>query len=670
MLPNRQIELLKTFADQAVIAIENVRLFDAEQQRTRELSESLEQQTATSEVLKVISSSPADLAPIFEAMLENATRICAAKFGELWLREGDAFRLGALLGAPPAFAEARWREPVVHPGPNTGLGRIAVTKQPIHIADVRADQAYAERDPMRVILVELAGARAYVAVPMLKEDELIGTIAIYRQEARPFTDKQIELVTNFASQAVIAIENTRLLSELRESLQQQTATADVLKVISTSPGELEPVFRAMLEKATGICDASYGAMWLREGDAFRNAAFHGALPAAFTEQWRSGIMARLDSNTPLARVAQSRKPLQVADLRDDQAYRDGQPLTVTAADVAGIRTLLAVPMLKDDELVGAIAIYRKEVRPFTDKQIELVKNFAAQAVIAIENTRLLNELRESLQQQTATSDVLKVISSSLNDLKPVFETIGQRAEKLCDAEISVISMVDGDHIRLVSINGVTEEGVEAVRRVYPMRRDDETVTARTIRSAAICHVPDVLADALYQTKNAARVSGFRGCLGVPMIRDGQVVGAIFVARRQPGLFADSQVQLLKTFADQAVVAIENVRLFNETKESLAQQTATADVLKVISRSTFDLQTVLNTLAEFATRLCEAERAAIHHPEVDVIGYAQTMAYRAKTTCNMRERPILPGRGSGPWARRARRQSDSYILTLGPIPNTR
>src|SRR5262249_31736458 len=204
----------------------------------------------------------------------------------------------------------------------------------------------------------------------------------------------------------------------------------------------------------------------------------------------------------------------------------------------------------------------QEVRPFSHKQIEVVKNFAAQAVIAIENARLLNELRESLQQQTATADVLKVISSSLNDLKPIFETIGQRAEKLCDAEVSVISMVDGDQIRLVSINGVSEEGVEAVRHVYPQRRDAETVTARTIRSAAISHVPDVLDDALYETKDAARVSGFRGSLGVPMIRDGQVIGAIFVARKKPGHFTDSQVQLLKTFSDQAGVAIENRRLIH------------------------------------------------------------------------------------------------------------
>ena len=283
---------------------------------------------------------------------------------------------------------------------------------------------------------------------------------------------------------------------------------------------------------------------------------------------------------------------------------------------------------------------------FSERQIELVKAFADQAVIAIENTRLLNELRESLQQQTATSDVLKVISSSLNDLKPVFDTIGQRAEKLCDAEISVISMVDGDLIRLVSINGVAEEGVEVVRRVFPMRRDAETVTARTIRSAAICHVPDVLADALYQTKDAARVSGYRGCLAVPMIRDGQVIGAIFVARRRPGLFADSQVQLLKTFADQAVIAIENVRLFNETREALDRQTATADVLKVISRSTFDLRTVLQTLIESAARLCDADKGNITR-EKDGVFYraAESYGYSPEFLEHVKGMPIEKDRGS-------------------------
>ena len=458
---------------------------------------------------------------------------------------------------------------------------------------------------MTVVSVELGKFRTVLAVPMLKDDELIGVITLNRQEVRPFTDKQIELVKNFAAQAVIAIENARLLGELRqrtddlsESLEQQTATSKVLGVISSSPGELKPVFQSMLENAVRICEASFGNLLLYENDAFRHVALHNAPQAWATEQQRDPVAPRRSARF-LYHVAETK---QVSHIADITAENPDEPI----AKAAGARTLLIVPMLKENELIGAIAIYRQEVRPFTDKQIELVKNFAAQAVIAIENTRLLNELRESLQQQTATSDVLKVISSSLNDLQPVFETIGQRAEKLCDAEISVISMVDGNRIRLVSINGVTEEGVEAVRQVYPMRRDAETVTARTIRSAAICHIPDVLADALYQTKDAARVSGFRGSLGVPMIRDGQVIGAIFVARRQPGLFTEAQVQLLKTFADQAVIAIENVRLFNETKEALAQQTATADVLKVISSSRGELNPVFNAMLENAVRICSAK----------------------------------------------------------------
>jgi GAF domain-containing protein len=354
----------------------------------------------------------------------------------------------------------------------------------------------------------------------------------------------------------------------------------------------------MLENAVRICEASFGNLLLYENDAFRHVALHNAPQAWATEQQRDPVAPRRSARF-LYHVAETK---QVSHIADITAENPDEPI----GKAAGARTLLIVPMLKENELIGAIAIYRQEVRPFTDKQIELVKNFAAQAVIAIENTRLLNELRESLQQQTATSDVLKVISSSLNDLKPVFETIGQRAEKLCDAEISVISMVDGNRIRLASIHGVTEEGVATVRRRYPMCFGEETLTARAIRTASICHVADVLSDAHYAAKDTARTSGFRGSLGVPMIRDGQVIGAIFVARRQPGLFTEAQVQLLKTFADQAVIAIENVRLFNETKEALAQQTATADVLKVISSSRGELNPVFNAMLENAVRICSAK----------------------------------------------------------------
>ena len=290
----KQVALVQIFADQAVIAIENVRLFEAEQQRTRELSEALEQQTATSEVLKVISSSSGELQPVFQAMLENSTRICGAKIGILFRYENGAYTAMATRGVSPAYAKYLNSGPI-RPGPTSGLGLIASTRQTVHVVDALADGAYAERDPLRVATAELGGARSLLNVPMLKEGELIGAIGIYRQEVQPFTNKQIALVSNFAAQAVIAIENARLLNELRQrtddltkSLEQQTATSEVLQVISSSAGELEPVFKAMLANATKLCDASYGAMWLREDDDLRNAAFHGSLPPAFTEQWRTG----------------------------------------------------------------------------------------------------------------------------------------------------------------------------------------------------------------------------------------------------------------------------------------------------------------------------------------------------------------------------------------------
>src|SRR5262249_42974081 len=361
--------------------------------RTRELAEALEQQTATSEILRVISSSPSDLKRVFETMLANATRLCEAKFGFLFLREGDAFRAVAMHGPPP-IVEWMQQAPVVEPRdhPHVPLARIAQTKEALHVPDLAAEQSYIERNPRIVALVETAGARNLLMVPMLKEGELIGAVAIYRQEVRPFTDKQIELVKNFASQAVIAIENTRLLNELRESLQQQTATSEVLQVISSSPGELEPVFQAMLENAVRLCDAKFGTLELYEGGAFRKAALHN-VPQAYVAA-RGDAVIRPDPRGVLGRIVKTKEVVHTEDLRTTPPYLEGNPDVRAFADLAGVRTLVTVPMLREDELIGVIAIYRQEVRPFTEKQVDLVKSFARQAVIAIENTRLLNELRQ------------------------------------------------------------------------------------------------------------------------------------------------------------------------------------------------------------------------------------------------------------------------------------
>src|SRR5262249_15792327 len=328
--------------------------------------------------------------------------------------------------------------------------RIAETRRGQHIADFRTEPAYLDREPGPVALAEAASARTVLMVPMVKEEELTGVVAIYRQEVEAFTGKQIALVPEFAAQAVIAIENTRLLNELRqrtddlsEALEQQTATSEVLQVISTSPGELGPVFKAMLANATRLCEASYGLMLLCEEDDFRSAAVHGPLPPAFIERWQPGTLIRADPDLPAVRAAQTRQTVQIGDLRATPAYLRGDPLPVSGADVAGIRTMVAVPMLKDDQPIGVMAIYRRRVRPFTDKHLELVQNFAAQAVIAIENTRLLNELRESLQQQTTTSDVLSVIASSPGELQPVFDAMLANATRLCNAKFGTLSLYDG-----------------------------------------------------------------------------------------------------------------------------------------------------------------------------------------------------------------------------------
>jgi GAF domain-containing protein len=633
----KQITLLETFAAQAVIAIENTRLLNELRQRTGELTEALEQQTATSEVLRVISSSPGELEPVFQAMLENAVRICEAKFGSLFRFDGKAFHLAAKFGTPPELAEAQRQVLLTGPTPGGLLDRAMRTKHLIHTADATKDTSVG-------LAAKFGGARSTICVPMLKDDELIGALIIYRQEVRPFTDKQIELLKNFAAQAVIAIENTRLLHELRESLQQQTATADVLKVISRSTFDLQAVLDTLVESAARLCGADHAWLFRREGQLLHWVASFGYASDAH-ERLRDFFQTRevfVDRGSVTGRAALEGRVVHVADVLEDPEYTYGD-----AQKIGGYRAGLGVPLVRAGDVAGVIFVNKKVPEPFNEKQIELVTTFADQAVIAIENTRLLNELRESLQQQTATSEILDVISNSPTDSQPAFDAIVRSGLKLFPDAAIMIALPEGDIVRSAAVADADPAGAEALRARTPLPLSREFITSAAILDRREVDLPDAR-EAPAELAVGARnflASGYRAITVIPMMRGESAIGALDLLRRRLGPLSDKQLELLRTFANQAVIAIENTRLFNELRESLQQQTATADVLKVISRSTFDLTTVLDTLVNSAARLCHAQKANIALLRNDIVDYVAQVGFPSDFLKYMQSLGLKVQRGS-------------------------
>ena len=604
-----------------MIAIENVRLFN-------ELKESLEQQTATSEILGVIASSPTDIQPVLDAVAESAARLCDATDAQIIRVEGEFVRGVASYGSMPA----RGREERQLITPATAPTLAIIDRQTIHVHDLAAEVE--TRFPESKLAQQRFGTRTLLCAPLLREDVPLGAILIRRTEVRPFSDKQIKLLETFADQAVIAIENVRLFqelqarnAELREALEHQTATAEVLGIISRSPTDVQPVLDAIVESAARVCGVDDVLLRLHEGNTFVSRAHFGSIPIARVE---------ISIDEPQFRWMREHGTLHIPDARAQNDF----PMVGSAG---GWRTLLVVPLRQHGEIIGNLNARRTEVRPFTPSQIKLLETFADQAVIAIENVRLFDELKESLEQQTATSEILGVIASSPTDIKPVLDVVTENAARLCNAVDAQIWRVEGDRVQFAAQYGSIpsariEEGRPIIRGLAGGRAiiDRETI-----------HIPDAFAPEVQtefpESWGPSHESGVRTLLATPLLREGTAVGYILIRRLEARPFSDKQVALLKTFADQAVIAIENVRLFQELEartfelaQSVGELRALGDVSQAVS-STLDLAKVLETIVARAVQLSgtdcgviyeydesaqEFNLRASHRMEEEVVGGAQ------------------------------------------------
>jgi GAF domain-containing protein len=577
---------------------------------SRELNDARDQLVAMSEVLHAISRSKFELSAVLESVAEAAARLCRADGAVIFQLDGGLYRFAAGYSLVPAYLEIE-RQSIIAPGPGTVVGRAAITRQVIRIDDLLSDPLYKQKEESKV-----EGNRSMIGVPLMRDGEPVVVIGLGRRRIDPFGDREIELATTFAAQAMIAIENARLLNELRQSLEQQTATSEVLQAISRTPGDLAPVFATMLEKATRICQAEFAALYRLEGDGLRLTATYD-VPPTFAEA--EGTVFRPAPGGALDEVLNTGRTAHVSDLAATRSYIERHPRAVEAVEIAGIRTTLGVPMVKDKALIGIIGLFRQQVRPFNDKQIELVTDFATQAVIAIENARLLAELRQrtdeletSLEYQTATSDVLKVISRSVFDLQKILEFVAETAARLCAAKQVGIFLQENNVYRFTVGFGQTPAYREIEERAA-IKPGPETLVGRTALEGETVHILDVLSDPQYGPKDDVRTANVRSVLGVPLAREGKVVGVIVLAREAVASFSSEQIELVRTFADQAVIAIENARLLDELRqrtndltESLEQQTATSEVLQVISGSPGELEPVFAAMLASATRICEAK----------------------------------------------------------------
>jgi GAF domain-containing protein/anti-sigma regulatory factor (Ser/Thr protein kinase) len=589
VVPDKLVRLLQTFAEQAVIAIENVR-------KSNETREALETQTAIAEILKVISTSPSYLAPVFDTIAEHAMVLCEANFGMVTRFDGELVHLAALKGASEESVEPI-RAVFPMPAGRGGANARAIAEcAPVQVKDSLQEEGF---DAAIVDAVRRGAPRSALAVPMLLDGKAVGSIAVSRTEVGLFSERTISLLETFAAQAVIAIENARLINETRKALERQTAISDILRVISESPTDVQPVFDAIAQRARALCNARIGVAVRFDGELMHAPSFFGLAPAA-VEALRAAFPMKPERGTLSGRAIQERRTIQIPDLRADPEYAMPEFAQET-------RSALTVPLMREGQVLGALSIARAAPGAFPDKLVSLLETFAGQAVIAIENVRLFNETQEALEQQTAISEILRVISESPTDVQPVFDIIAERAMALCGAEMGITTRFDGELIHSAANPGMTPETAQITRAAFPMKPNRSSLSGRVVLEGAPVQIPDMLADPEYLMHAAAQEA--RSGLAVPLMRDGRVLGTLMVARKQTGLYPDNQIELLKTFAGQAVIAIENVRLFNETQEALEQQTAISEILRVISESPTDVQPVFEAITERAMALCNAEMGA-------------------------------------------------------------